>query len=74
MEDKFESTEVLSNRSEPLLSTQILPENYLSAQTRLRRPTEKGLQYQIELKQKSLASKKNEATKHMREVLLKFSK
>ena len=74
MEDKFESNEVLSNRSEPILSTQILPENYLSAQTRLRRPTEKGLQYQIELKQKSLASKKNEATKHMREVLLNIGK
>ena len=74
MEDYFERQETFSNRPEPIFNPQRLPEKYLSMETRKRQPTEKGLQYQIELKQKSLASKKNQATKHMRQVLLNIGK
>ena len=56
MEDYFERQETFSNRSEPIFNPQRLPEKYLSTQTRKRQPTEKGLQYQIELKQKSLGT------------------
>ena len=52
-----------------MFNPQRLPETNLAMQTRIRQPKEKGLQYQIELKQKSLASKKTQATKHMRQVL-----
>eukprot|EP00112_Aurelia_sp_Birch-Aquarium-sp1_P007312 Seg1796.9 transcript_id=Seg1796.9/GoldUCD/mRNA.D3Y31 product="hypothetical protein" protein_id=Seg1796.9/GoldUCD/D3Y31 len=72
MEDDFKRQETFSNRSEPMFNPQRLPEKYLT--TRLRRPTEKGLQYQIELKQKLLASKKTQAPKHMREVLLNIGR
>ena len=74
MEDYFERQETFSNRSEPIFNPQRLPEKYLSTQTRKGQPTEKGLQYQIELKQKSLASKKTQATKHMRQVLLNIGR
>lgn len=74
MEDDFERQERFSNRSEPMFNPQRLPERFLAMQTRLRHPTEKGLQYQIELKQKSLASKKTQATKHMRQVLLNIGR
>lgn len=74
MEDGLKRQETFSNRSEPIFQPQRLPEDYLTLQTRIRRPTEKGLQYQIELKQKLLASKKAQATNHMRQVLLNIGK
>ena len=74
MEDDFERHERFSSRSEPMFNQQNLPERYLTMQTRLRHPTEKGLQYQIELKQKSSTSKKSQATKHMRQVLLNIGR
>ena len=74
MADEFERQETFSNRSEPIFNPQRLPEKYLTMQTRIRRPTEKGLQNQIELKQKLLASKKTQATKHMRQVLLNIGR
>ncbi len=74
MENDFERQETISNRSKPIFNPQRLPKNYSTRQTRIRRRTEKGLQHQIDLKQKSLASNKTQATKHMRQVLLNIGR
>ena len=74
MEDYPERQETFSNRSGLAFNPQRLPGKYLATQTRIRQPTEKGLQYQIELKQKSLARKKAQAAKHVRQVLLNIGR